>query len=217
MKPPRDARHRAHHPHRTTVPEGRWLTSLATGIGALILVLVLGLLALLPAVTGLQQGVGTELASDRTVPLTTAAYAINASAAPATVGLGATLLLPTLFLLHRRRLAATQTLGVLGGALGIAHVLKIIVNEPRPPDRAVGPARRQRRLLARPGGAPGSCSLTTWGAEVAVDGGAGGPELGGDLGDGVAASARAVYRMCCGMLVFGMAEHRGLDDRVSGR
>lgn len=111
----------------------RWPRALAAGAGTLLLVLMLGCVTRQPVVAELQLGVEHAIARERTGVFLVVAHVINVSAAPSVAGFGAVVLVPAVLLLRRRWLGAARVLGVLGGALGIAHVLKVLVGTPRPP------------------------------------------------------------------------------------
>lgn len=111
----------------------RWPRALVAGAGLILLVLALGYVTKQPVVAESQLGLEHEIAQERTGLLLAAAQVINASAAPGAAGFGAVVLVPAVLLLRRRWLGAARVLGVLGGALGIAHVLKVVVGTPRPP------------------------------------------------------------------------------------
>jgi membrane-associated phospholipid phosphatase len=70
---------------------------------------------------------------DRTSTLTTLARAVSTIATPEIVGVGLMILVPLILVLARRRLDAVKVFCMFAGALILAEIAKILVNEHRPP------------------------------------------------------------------------------------
>lgn len=99
-----------------------------------VLVLLVGVLAKTGPVSGLGLRVDRHIAThDRTSTLTTLARAVSTIATPEIVGVGLMILVPLILVLARPRLDAVKVFCMFAGALILAEIAKILVNEHRPP------------------------------------------------------------------------------------
>ena len=120
-------------PGRTRTPR-HGLARLVVGAAFSVLVLLVGVLAKTGPVSGLSLHVDRHIAMhDRTSALTTLARTVSTIATPEIVGVGLMILIPLILVLVRRRLDALKVFCMFAGALVLAEIAKILINEHRPP------------------------------------------------------------------------------------
>ena len=106
---------------------------LLTGVGLILLVVLVGELAKFGPVARLDLRADEHIARHRTGALTTLAKLASDIATPETVGLGLIILVPVVLLLMRRRLDAAKVFCMFAGAFALAEIAKQLINEHRPP------------------------------------------------------------------------------------
>lgn len=106
----------------------------AAGIAMTAMVVGLGLVAKLPAVTGMDLRLDRHIAVyDRSPMVTPIAATLTGIATPGLVGVAALVVLPLGLWVARRRLEAVRALSILGTALTLAVLAKSLIAEHRPP------------------------------------------------------------------------------------
>jgi len=110
------------------------LPRLFTGIGLCAGVLLLGFVAKLGPVARLDLRVDRHVAAhDRTPELTALAKVFTDIGDVGTAGVAAVIVVPVLLWLLRRRADAVKALCMFGGAFALAEVVKLLIDEHRPP------------------------------------------------------------------------------------
>jgi undecaprenyl-diphosphatase len=106
---------------------------LALGVGGTLVVLGVGLVTSFRAVHDAQLSLDQRVAADRIPILTSLAEGLTVSATPELAGVAALVLIPLVLFAVRRRGDALRALFVMGGALTLALVSKVVIGEARPP------------------------------------------------------------------------------------
>jgi len=109
-----------------------WRADLSSGLVVSVGLVNLGVVARLPGPTAMDLRLDRDLAAARSGGLTSLAVWATNIAQPV-VGVAVAVFLCLVLVLLRRRVSAVRVLGLFGGALGLAGVVKLVVAEPRPP------------------------------------------------------------------------------------
>lgn len=124
-------------PERPFLDQPRFgVTKLLLGLLFVVAVLLVGAVTKVQAVTDFELWFDRRIAeNERSAELTQVARTLSEIVTPEYVGIGALVLIPLVLVLIRRRFDALRALCVMGGALGLAFIVKRLIDENRPPEQ----------------------------------------------------------------------------------